>query len=105
VLHLLSLRLPRSSRPILPLLLATARRPTFRVWALEAPIECKDLLKSRGYRWNGGEDGRPRAWYRDLDEDLLVEEELFLAEKIYAGGPSRHELTRIDYSNRFSDRV
>jgi DNA polymerase III subunit epsilon len=34
VLHLLSLRLPRSGRPILPLLLATARRRTFRLWAL-----------------------------------------------------------------------
>jgi hypothetical protein len=33
-----------------------------------------------------------------------VEEELFLAEKIY-GGACRHELVRIDYSNRFSDRV
>jgi DNA polymerase-3 subunit epsilon len=29
VLHLLSLKLPRSRRPILPLLLATARRRTF----------------------------------------------------------------------------
>ena len=104
VLHLLSLRLPHSGRPILPLLLATARRRTFRLWALEAPIECKDLLKDRGYRWNSGSDGRPRAWYRDLDRELLVQEELFLAEKVY-GGPSRHELIRIDYSNRFSDRV
>ena len=105
VLHLLSLRLPRSGRPILPLLLATARRRTFRLWALEAPIECKDLLKERGYRWNSGSDGRPRAWYRDLDKELLVEEELFLAEKIYDGGQCRHELIRIDYSNRFSNRV
>lgn len=68
-------------------------------------LECKDLLKERGYRWNSGSDGRPRAWYRDLDRELLVEEELFLAEKIYAGGPCRHQLIRIDYSNRFSDRV
>jgi DNA polymerase-3 subunit epsilon len=105
VLHLLSLRLPRSGRPILPLLLATARRRTFRLGALEAPIECKDLLKGRGYRWNSGSDGRPRAWYRDLDREVLVEEERFLAERIYAGGPCRHELIRIDYSNRFSDRV
>jgi DNA polymerase-3 subunit epsilon len=104
VLHLLSLSLPRSGRPILPLLLANARRRAFRIWALEAPIDCKDLLKQRGYRWNGGEDGRPRAWYRDLDRDLLAEEELFLAEKVY-GGECRHERVRIDYSNRFSDRV
>jgi DNA polymerase III subunit epsilon len=104
VLHLLSLKLPHSRRPILAVLLATARRSTFRLWALEARIECKDLLRERGYRWNSGSDGRPRAWYRDLDRELLVEEELFLAEKVY-GGPSRHELIRIDYSNRFSDRV
>jgi DNA polymerase III subunit epsilon len=105
VLHLLSLRLPHSGRPILPLLLATARRRTFRLWALDAPIECKDLLRERGYRWSSGSDGRPRAWYRDLDKELVVEEELFLAAKIYGGGHCRHELIRIDYSNRFSDRV
>ena len=33
-----------------------------------------------------------------------MQEEQFLAEKVY-GGPSRHELIMIDYSNRFSDRV
>jgi DNA polymerase-3 subunit epsilon len=104
VLHLLSLRLPRSARAIMPVLLANARQRVFRIWALEAPIECKDLLKQRGYRWNGGEDGRPRAWYRDLDRDLVAEEELFLAEKVY-GGECRHERVKIDYSNRFSDRV
>jgi DNA polymerase-3 subunit epsilon len=89
---------------ILPVLLANARQRVFRIWALEAPIECKDLLKQRGYRCNGGEDGRPRAWYRDLDRDLLAEEELFLAEKVY-GGECRHARVRIDYSNRFSARV
>ena len=51
-----------------------------------------------------GEDGRPHAWYRDLDKDVLAEEQLFLAEKVYRGA-SRHERVRIDYSNRFSDRV
>jgi len=61
-------------------------------------------LKQRGYRWNGGEDGRPRAWYRDLDEGLLADEERFLGDQIY-GGECRHEMVKIDYSNRFSDRV
>jgi DNA polymerase-3 subunit epsilon len=104
VLHLLSMNLPRSGRAILPLLLGNARQRVFRIWALEAPIECNDLLRQRGYRWNGGEDGRPRAWYRDLDRDLVTEEETFLAEKVY-GGDCRHERVRFDYRNRFSDRV
>jgi DNA polymerase-3 subunit epsilon len=100
-LHQLSLRLPHSGRPILQLLLATARRRTFRLWPPKAPIECKDLLKERGYRWNGGKDDRPRPWYCDLDKDLLG----FLAEKVYGGGNCRHQLIRIDCSNRLSDRV
>jgi DNA polymerase-3 subunit epsilon len=104
VLHLLSLDLPNSGRSILPLLLANARRCAYRIWALEAPFDRKDLLKQRGYRWNGGEDGRPRAWFCDLDEERLADEEHFLGEKIY-GGACRHEMTRIDFSNRFSDRV
>jgi DNA polymerase-3 subunit epsilon len=104
VLHLLSLNLPKSDRAILPLLLANARRNTFRIWALAAPFDCKDLLKQRGYRWNGGEDGRPRAWFRDLEEDLMADEEIFLGDKVY-GGECRHETTRIDFSNRFSRRV
>jgi DNA polymerase-3 subunit epsilon len=104
VLHLLSLRLPRSGRAILPLLLTNARQRVFRIWALEAPIECKELLKQRGYRWNGGEDGRPRAWYRDLDRDLVAEEESFLAEQVY-DGECRHDRVRVDFRNRFSDRV
>jgi hypothetical protein len=41
----------------------------------------------------------PSGWFRSDHE-----EELFLAEKIY-GGDCRHELIRIDYSNRFRDRV
>jgi hypothetical protein len=32
-------------------------------------------------------------------------EERFLAEKVYDGGDCRHELIRINYRNRFSDRI
>ena len=105
VLHLLSLKLPRSGRPILPLLLATARHRTFRLWASRRRSSAR--ICSR----NGATAGTPAAmagrapWYRDLDRELFVEEELFLAEKVYDGGPCRHELVRVDYSNRFSDRV
>jgi DNA polymerase III subunit epsilon len=69
VLHLLSLILPKSGRPILPLLLANARRRAYRIWALEAPIECKDLLKERGYRWNAGDDGRGDVRCEERERD------------------------------------
>ena len=58
-LHLLSRPLPASGRTALAHLLERARRPSFRLWAEGAPFEHKDTLKGRGYRWSGGEDGKP----------------------------------------------
>ena len=104
VLHLLSLVLPRSGRPIFNTLLETARRPSIRMWAVEAPFDAKDALKARGYAWNPGDDGRPRAWFVDVDEKALKDEREFLCEEVYAGDP-RFQESRIDYSNRFSDRI
>jgi DNA polymerase III subunit epsilon len=74
-LHLLSRDLPMSGRPALAVLLQTARRRSWCLRALESRIELKDRLKARGYRWSNGEDGRPRAWYREVDDaDLAAEE-------------------------------
>jgi hypothetical protein len=39
-----------------------------------------------------------------VDKDQVAEEESFLAEVVY-GGDCRHERVRVDYRNRFSDRV
>ena len=102
-LHLLSLTLPLGGRPILPVLLENARRRVWRIWALESPFDLRDRLKSRGYRWSNGEDGRPKAWFRDIDDADLAAEEQFLADEIYGGQP-RHDRTRIDFRNRFSER-
>ncbi len=85
-------------------LLDTARRPSHRVWAEDAPFEAKDRLKARGYRWNGGEDGRIRAWWRDVGDEAIEEELRFLRSEAYqydADIPVR----RITAFDRFSDRV
>jgi DNA polymerase III subunit epsilon len=84
-------------------LLQTARRRSWCLRALESRIELKDRLKARGYRWSNGEDGRPRAWYREVDDADLAAEEAFLVDEIYFGQP-RYTKTRIDFRNRFSDR-
>ncbi|MGI9492417.1 MAG: 3'-5' exonuclease [Geminicoccaceae bacterium] len=104
VLHLLSLDLPKSRQPVFKTLLEEARPPSIRMWAVGAAFDTKDLLKARGYAWNPGDDGRPRAWFVDIDEEALKSEREFLCEKIYAGDPGFQE-SRIDYSNRFSDRI
>ena len=104
VLHLLSLRLPRSGRPILPLLLATARRRTFRLWALEARSSARTCSRNGATAGTAAATAGRAPGIATWTGSSSSQEELFLAEKVY-GGPSRHELIRIDYSNRFSDRV
>jgi DNA polymerase-3 subunit epsilon len=95
--------LPLSGRPVFPVFLESARRRVWRIWALDSPFDLKDRLKARGYRWSNGEDGRPKAWFRDVDDADLAAEEQFLADAIYGGQP-RHDCRRIDFRNRFSDR-
>lgn len=85
----------------LALLLASARKKTHRIWAVGAPFECKDQLKARGYRFNGGEDGRPKAWYRDVPEGEESEAEwAWLRETVYGGREGGH-VERLDARSRY----
>jgi hypothetical protein len=63
-LHALAQALPGTGRLALQALLERARLPTWRLWARDAAIEKKDVLKARGYAWSPGEFGRPKCWYR-----------------------------------------
>jgi hypothetical protein len=53
--------LPDTGRFALQALLEQARLPTWRLWARDAAIEKKDVMKARGYAWSPGEFGRPRC--------------------------------------------
>ena len=64
-------------------LLASSRRSRVRVWAQYAPFDMKDVLKRRGYRWNSGDDGRPKAWWTEVDEEVLDGELRFLKREVY----------------------
>lgn len=104
-IHLLAQTLPDSGRPALAVLLESARRKTMRVWALGSPFDSKDKLKLRQYRWNGGEDGRPKAWYRDLDEAQLNEEFSWLKTEVFAGHLPELPVDTINAFNRYSARA
>jgi DNA polymerase-3 subunit epsilon len=83
LLALLDQELPHTSGTILADLLERARRKSVRVWAQHSPFELKEALKRRNYRWNDGTDGRPKSWYRDIDEETLESELRFLESEIY----------------------
>lgn len=104
-LALLQRPLPVSGTLGMKALLASAREPTYRIWAEGAGYEHKDTLKARGYRWNAGEDnGKPRAWYFDASAGEKEAELAFLRTHIYRG-QSRFKVTKITALERYSDRV
>ena len=83
LLEILARQLPETNTTALAVLLERARRTTFRIWAERSPFDLKDELKKRGYRWNDGNDGRPKAWYVDVSETQRDEELKFLRKSIY----------------------
>ncbi|WP_456710891.1 3'-5' exonuclease [Bradyrhizobium sp. USDA 4452] len=103
-LEILSRVLPRSGRRGLDVLLESARAPRWRVRAIGAPFDLRETLKRRGYRWDPGESGGPRAWFIDVPEGAVEGERGFLMREIYRRHDVEIEARRIDAFDRYSDR-
>lgn len=104
-IELLARPLPISGVPAMRKLLDLARKTTCRLWAENSPFELKDQLKVRGYRWNDGTDGRPRAWNVDVLEEHAQAELDFLRKEIYQRNDVDIAWVRITARERFSDRT
>lgn len=103
LLQLLDMPLPATNRIAMVVLTEAAQRETSKVWALGAPYEVREQLRDRGYHWNGGQDGRYRAWYRDVDP-THVESELRFLDSLDV--PDLAPLvTTVDATLRYSDRL
>jgi DNA polymerase III subunit epsilon len=83
LLEILAHPISETKRTALSLLLENARRKTIRIWAEQAPFDLKEELKKRGYRWSAGDEGRPKAWYVDIDEARRDDEIAYLRQSIY----------------------
>ena len=57
--------------------------PRWQIWRENAPFDLKDKLKARGYRWNDGTDGRPKAWFTEVPQAQKEDELHFLKTEIY----------------------
>ncbi|MER2269267.1 3'-5' exonuclease [Methylobacterium oxalidis] len=101
LLQLLARPLKTSGRLALSCLLERARKPTVRLWAEGSPIETKDLLKARSYRWSQ----RRRSWYIDLDEAQIEIERTFLSETIFRRSVVHLPADRFTARDRFSARA
>lgn len=104
-IEILSRPLPISDERVLKRLLEHARRTDVRLWAEGAPFEKKDDLKKRGYRWSAGENGKRKAWYKDLQEDQLDDEMRYLNEFIYSREVAELPMDRFTAMLRYSSRI
>jgi DNA polymerase III subunit epsilon len=104
VVHLLATPFDDGSLPMAHLL-ESARRGTVRIWAEGSPIETKDLLKARHYRWSPGADGRPKAWYRDLPAEERDAELDWLSANVFGGARPALRIDALDARVRYSDRI
>jgi DNA polymerase-3 subunit epsilon len=98
--ELLRIPLPDGSLPF-ELLRVSARRTSVRLWAEKAPFDQKDVLKGRGYRWNG----EAKLWWIDLEEAQLEEELAVLQRDVYLGRMGKLPQLRFDARVRWSRRV
>jgi DNA polymerase-3 subunit epsilon len=101
---ILAQTLPRTGRTALSALLQSARLPRWRVWARGAPFALRESLKSRGYRWNDGTNGRPRSWFADVEEEALPAEQEFLRRHVYMSDTAVIEARRVTALDRYSIR-
>jgi len=102
-LHALAQPLPGTGRLALQALLEHARLPTWRLWARDASIEKKNVLKTQGYAWSPGEFGRPKCWYRDVSDADRAAEVSWLRATVMAPDQAVWAL-RITARDRYSDR-
>ena len=83
------------------LLLDSAREPSCRVWATGSAFETKDVLRARGYRWEGDR----RCWYGDVPRVKLDAELAWLKEAVYGGRVAGVEVETFDARTRYSGRT
>ena len=80
---LLTQILPTSGRRVLETVLAAARKAYWRIFAVEAPYDAREILRQRGYRWNATPEFGPRSWWIDLEMTRVEDELQFLEEEIF----------------------
>lgn len=82
-------------------LLHAREQQAYRIWAQDAPFDCKDRLKALGYRW----DANKRCWNLEVSAHRLEQDLLTLKEVAYPCRPSRVAVEALDATVRFSDRA
>ena len=101
LLAVLACPLPVSGQTGLARLLAASARPSYRLQATAAPFDAKDLLKARGYRW----DGLHKVWQIRMDDATQLQTECdWLKVAVYVNRVARVQVEQFDAGTRYSSR-
>lgn len=103
-LHVLAQPLPELGGTGFARLVQNARAKEVRIYATGSPFETKDILRQRGYRWNTGDNGKPKAWYIDVAQDATDAEMAWLRDNVFHRDVNL-PTTPITPFNRFSSRI
>lgn len=101
LLEVLARRSGESGTQPFAALLRSSLQSRVRIFAENSPFDMKDHLKARGYRWSDGSDGRPKAWWIEVDEDLFDDEVRYLRADIYRWDEAEPLAIRLDATQRF----
>lgn len=103
--EILSQRLPNSETTAFARLIVAAEAPTYIVWAVRCPLDRIRSLRSRGYRWNEiAKPDRPKAWYREVSEEIVALELQYLRREVYEADVDV-PVTEVTAFDRFSQRI
>lgn len=101
LLEILQKQLPKSKELILKTLLLALHQKSYTISALASPFESKDILKAKGYRWNG----EKKCWHNTLmGDDAIKSEVSWLKANIYGGKSAKVEIEVLNCLTRFSNR-
>ena len=100
LLEILQHRFPVSGSKVLMKLVESLTKKEIKVTPLASPYESKDLLRTRGYRWNPD----LKLWSGIISSESLGKEVLWLKSTVYGGRSFNLEQEKISAKNRFSNR-
>jgi DNA polymerase-3 subunit epsilon len=101
LLEVLQKQLPKSGQLALMSILNTLHQKSYTLYALNSAFDTKDILKARGYRWNGDK----RCWHTTVTGDEAIKDEAaWLKIDIYGGKSAKIEIEVQNCLTRFSNR-
>ena len=102
LMEVLQQRLPKSGALVLKTILNKVSQESYTIYATGSRFETKDILKSRGYRWNVERN----CWYLAITRDVdIIDEADWLKRSVYGGGKAKIEIEVQTGLTRFSNRL